>query len=67
MPARLHREQEGKQHARIIDFIDAGHPSLLRMWERRRRGYRAMGYRTAGGIDAMGPAPPPDEGGMLPH
>jgi len=43
---RLHREQAGKQHVRIIDFIDAGHPSLLRMWERRQRGYQAMGYRT---------------------
>ncbi|WP_332840429.1 DEAD/DEAH box helicase [Achromobacter deleyi] len=43
---RLHREQAGKQHVRIIDFIDPGHPSLLRMWERRRRGYHAMGYRV---------------------
>ena len=34
---RLHREQAGKQRVRIIDFIDAGHPSLLRMWERRQR------------------------------
>lgn len=44
---RLHREQAGKQRVRIIDFIDAGHPSLLRMWERRQRGYQAMGYRIA--------------------
>ncbi len=44
---RLHREQAGKQRVRIIDFIDAGHPSLLRMWERRQRGYQAMGYRMA--------------------
>lgn len=44
---RLHREQPGKNHVRIIDFIDAGHPSLLRMWERRQRGYKAMGYRLA--------------------
>lgn len=43
---RLHREQAGKQHVRIIDFIDAGHPALLRMWQRRQRGYQAMGYRT---------------------
>lgn len=46
---RLHREQAGKQRVRIIDFIDAGHPSLLRMWERRQRGYQAMGYRTVAG------------------
>ncbi len=43
---RLHREQAGKQRVRIIDFIDSGHPPLLRMWERRQRGYQAMGYRT---------------------
>jgi hypothetical protein len=30
---------------RIIDFVDTGHPALVRMWERRRRGYQAMGYR----------------------
>ncbi len=46
---RLHREQAGKQRVRIIDFIDTGHPSLLRMWERRQRGYQAMGYRTVAG------------------
>jgi superfamily II DNA or RNA helicase len=43
---RLHREQAGKQRVCIIDFIDTGHPSLLRMWERRQRKYQAMGYRT---------------------
>jgi hypothetical protein len=29
---------------RIIDFVDTGHPALLRMWDNRQRGYRAMGY-----------------------
>ena len=42
---RLHREQADKHRVRIIDFIDAGHPALLRMWNRRQRGYQAMGYR----------------------
>jgi hypothetical protein len=31
---------------RIIDFVDTGHPALLRMWGKRQRGYRAMGYRA---------------------
>jgi len=31
---------------RIIDFVDTGHPALLRMWANRQRGYRAMGYRV---------------------
>ncbi len=43
---RLHREHAGKADVRIIDFVDTGHPALLRMWERRQRGYRAMGYRV---------------------
>lgn len=42
---RLHREHAGKESVRIVDFVDEGHPALLRMWERRQRGYRAMGYR----------------------
>jgi superfamily II DNA or RNA helicase len=42
---RLHREYPGKTNVRIIDFVDTGHPALLRMWDKRQRGYRAMGYR----------------------
>ncbi|EKT1612298.1 DEAD/DEAH box helicase family protein [Salmonella enterica] len=42
---RLHREQAGKTNVRIIDFVDTGHPVLLRMWDKRQRGYQAMGYR----------------------
>lgn len=44
---RLHREHASKTNVRIIDFVDTGHPALLRMWEKRQRGYRAMGYRMA--------------------
>lgn len=44
---RLHREHADKTDVRIIDFVDAGHASLLRMWEKRQQGYRAMGYRVA--------------------
>jgi superfamily II DNA or RNA helicase len=42
---RLHREHASKADVRIIDFVDTGHPALLRMWDKRQRGYRAMGYR----------------------
>lgn len=42
---RLHREHATKTDVRIIDFMDTGHPALLRMWDKRERGYRAMGYR----------------------
>lgn len=44
---RLHREHVSKTGVRIIDFVDTGHPALFRMWDKRRRGYRAMGYRIA--------------------
>ncbi|NLY17064.1 MAG: DEAD/DEAH box helicase family protein [Gammaproteobacteria bacterium] len=42
---RLHREHASKTDVKIIDFVDSGHPALLRMWEKRQQGYRAMGYR----------------------
>ncbi|MFM9888133.1 MAG: hypothetical protein ACKVQT_34345 [Burkholderiales bacterium] len=41
---RLHREHANKSDVRIYDYIDTGHPALLRMWKKRERGYRAMGY-----------------------
>jgi superfamily II DNA or RNA helicase len=44
---RLHREHASKTDVRIIDFVDTGHPTLLSMWDKRQRGYRAMGYRMA--------------------
>jgi superfamily II DNA or RNA helicase len=50
---RLHREHADKASVRIIDFVDAGHPALLRMWDKRQRGYRAMGYAIGA---VVGPA-----------
>ncbi|RKT98698.1 DEAD/DEAH box helicase [Burkholderia sp. Nafp2/4-1b] len=44
---RLHREHAGKTGVRVLDYVDGGHPVLLRMWEKRQRGYRAMGTRCA--------------------
>lgn len=42
---RLHREHAAKTDVRIYDYVDTGHPALRRMWDKRQRGYRAMGYR----------------------
>lgn len=50
---RLHREHACKTDVRIIDFVDTGHPALLRMWEKRQSGYRAMGYRMGMGADQL--------------
>jgi superfamily II DNA or RNA helicase len=51
---RLHREHANKASVRIIDFVDTGHPALLRMWDKRQRGYRAMGYSIRAGANADG-------------
>jgi superfamily II DNA or RNA helicase len=42
---RLHREHADKQDVRIYDYVENDQPQLARMWEKRQRGYRAMGYR----------------------
>ena len=41
---RLHRSHEGKREVRIFDYLDREVPMLARMFERRLRGYRAIGY-----------------------
>ena len=41
---RLHREHATKIDVRIYDYVDTGHPVLMRMWDRRQRGYKTMGY-----------------------
>jgi superfamily II DNA or RNA helicase len=45
---RLHRLHPGKREVRIVDYVDGKVPMLARMFERRRVGYRAMGYREGG-------------------
>ena len=41
---RLHREHADKQDVRIYDYVEHDQPQLARMWNKRQRGYRAMGY-----------------------
>ena len=41
---RLHRLQPGKTEVRIFDYVDCEVAMLLRMFEKRLRGYRAIGY-----------------------
>jgi superfamily II DNA or RNA helicase len=41
---RLHRLHPGKREVRIFDYVDGGVPVLRRMFEKRLRGYRAIGY-----------------------
>lgn len=42
---RLHREHASKSDVLIYDYVDTGNSALERMWEKRQRGYRAMGYK----------------------
>jgi len=44
---RLHRDHATKTDVRIVDIVDTGHPALVKMWEKRQVGYKAMGYRIA--------------------
>lgn len=42
---RLHRLHTAKSDVQVIDFVDEGNVAVLRMWEKRKAGYKAMGYR----------------------
>jgi superfamily II DNA or RNA helicase len=62
---RLHRLHPGKTEVRIYDYVDREVPMLTRMFDKRLRGYRGIGY-------ARGSAPPrsekfdaPDDGDHL--
>ena len=41
---RLHRRHPAKTEVRIYDYVDREVPMLLRMFEKRLRTYRAIGY-----------------------
>ncbi len=41
---RLHRMYDRKKEVLIYDYIDSGIPMLARMYEKRLRGYKAIGY-----------------------
>jgi len=43
---RLHRDHADKRDILIYDYVEQDHPQLYRMWEKRLRGYRAMGYQV---------------------
>jgi superfamily II DNA or RNA helicase len=56
---RLHRLHPGKREVRIFDYVDREVPMLLRMFEKRLRGYRAIGY--ARGEAPLGYAEPKED------
>jgi superfamily II DNA or RNA helicase len=58
---RLHRLHPGKTEVRIYDYVDREVPLFMRMFEKRLRGYRAIGYARDDGPldDNAGPDEPP--------
>ena len=52
---RLHRLHDNKRVVRVYDYVDAGVPMLARMYERRLRGYSAIGYTVEN--EAAEPSP----------
>ena len=54
---RLHRLHDNKRVVQVYDYIDNGVPMLVRMYERRLRGYSAIGYAIE--QTAVIPALPP--------
>ncbi len=44
---RLHRLHSGKTEVRIYDYVDSQVPVLKRMFEKRLRTYRALGYAVS--------------------
>ncbi|MCP4287861.1 MAG: DEAD/DEAH box helicase family protein [Gammaproteobacteria bacterium] len=43
---RLHRLHTDKTEVRVVDYVDREVPMLLKMYDKRMRGYRALGYLT---------------------
>jgi len=55
---RLHRPHPAKREVRIFDYVDRGVPMLQRMFEKRLRGYRAIGYVWNQTLLSLAEAPP---------
>lgn len=58
---RLHRIHEGKKVVQVYDYVDSAVPMLARMFEKRLRGYEAIGYGMENAATG-GPNLPADDG-----
>jgi len=43
-PGRLHRQREYKTEIRIYDYVDSKMPLLNKMYKRRLKEYKSLGY-----------------------
>jgi superfamily II DNA or RNA helicase len=46
---RIHRESDGKELVTIHDYVDCSLPMLQRMFNKREKSYKAMGYQISFG------------------
>ena len=46
---RIHRESDSKDRVTIFDYVDESLPMLSRMFKKREKGYKAMGYEITYG------------------
>ena len=44
---RIHRESDGKDRVTIYDYVDCSLPMLQRMFNKREKSYKAMGYHLS--------------------
>jgi superfamily II DNA or RNA helicase len=51
---RLHRLHSNKREVRIYDYVDTNIPTCARMFDRRMRGYRALGYEAVTDVRGSG-------------
>ncbi|WP_078546375.1 TOTE conflict system archaeo-eukaryotic primase domain-containing protein [Litchfieldia alkalitelluris] len=42
---RLHRSYENKEIVQVYDYVDSNEPILQRMFEKRKEGYKSLGYK----------------------
>jgi superfamily II DNA or RNA helicase len=52
---RLHRLHDNKKVVRIYDYVDVNLPMLTRMYEKRLKGYKAIGYSIQDAEKELGP------------
>ena len=48
---RLHREYDGKTTCQIYDYVDIGNAICEKMYRRRLRAYKSIGYATVNSVD----------------
>lgn len=41
---RVHRLHENKREVQVYDYVDIHVPMLMRMYQKRLKGYKAIGY-----------------------